>query len=457
MEWERYTEQALKALLKAKEWALRLNAQQIFPEHLLLGLFEEAESVAFKLLEEIGVDVAEVREQLSSQIASEPKQRAEEPTMSASLRRILKRAVSEAQLLGDEHVDTSHLLLSLMKEKVSRAEKLLRRLGVRYEDLRRKIFRLKAEELGEAPSITLPETFVIDLTEKFFSGEIQPVKFWLTERETFKRTLLRHEENNPILIGNYETAWLLVHQFAYDLQFGSLPESLSGRRIIAIDWAGIWLQRREAEELLIELLKEIKRVEPQPILFAGALSELTKRSPMLLTAIFHGHIRAIAVSGQDEWDKFVKEFPSATFAFNPICVSEPNETEALEWLNAHKSFYEEFHRVEIEDDAISEAILIAKEKFKDKSLLAIAKSLIDEACAYARCQVLAPENLRNLEDEMEQLHSEMRRILRAGDKEHLSELMERAIALQTQIDTIRQKLHIATPKVSAKTVQSISP
>lgn len=456
MQWERYTEQALKVLLKAKEWALRLNSQQISTEHLLLGLLEESESAAFKVLSEFDFDSERVRKQLVGQLSATD-QRVGEPSISPSLQRVLKRAVSEAQLLGDEHVDTAHLLISLMREKVSKATKLLSQSGVRYEDLRRRLFKLKAEEIGEAPSITLPEIFVIDLTEKIFSGEIQPVKFWQREREAIKRTLLRYEQNKPLLIGNYETSWLLVQQLAYDLQFSSLPESLAGRRIIAIDWAGIWLHQREIHEVLLELLKEMRRIEPQPILFAGALRELTKRSLMLLTAILHGHICAIAVTVGDEWESFVKEFPSATFAFNPICVSEPDETEALEWLNAHKGFYEELHRVEIEEDAILEAITIAKAKFRDKPLLATAKNLLDEACAHARCQTLIPKNLSSLENEMEQIQSEMRRLLRMGDREHLSELMERAINLQAQIDSMRQKLRVTVPKITAKTIWSVSP
>ncbi len=455
MEWERYTEQALKALLKAKDWALRLNANQILPDYLLLGLLEESDSVAFRLLDELGVDAEQIRKLLSSPISGEPQMRIDEPTVSPSLQRILKRAIVEAQFLGDDHVDTAHLLLSLLRERSARATKLLKRLGVRYEDLRRRLFRLKGEELGEAPSITLPETFVTDLTEKVLSGEIQPVKFWQSERDAFKRTLLRREQNNPLLVGNWETSLLLLQQLAYELQFGSLPEDLAGRPIIAVDWAGIWIQRRETDEVLIELLTEMHRVEPSPLLFVGDLRELKKHSEMLLKAIFHGYVRAIAVAMPEGWDEFVKEFPWAVSAFNPICVSEPDEAMAMEWLSAHKVVYEEFHRVEIDESAISELIAVTKAKFKNQPLLGTAKRLLDEACAHARCQTAATEDLRTLENEMEQLQTEMRRLLRTGDKEHLSELMERAIALQAQIDSIRQQLRIAVPKVTSETILSI--
>jgi ATP-dependent Clp protease ATP-binding subunit ClpC len=191
MQLERYTEQALKALLMAKEWAVRLNAHQIGLEHLLLGMLEEEGTKAAQLLNECGVDTEQIFQQLSSKTKSPAEEiPTEQPLMSPSLQRVLKRAINEARLLGDENVDTAHLLLSLLRERAAAPTKLLLRQGVRYEDVRRRLFRMKAEELGEVPSVTLPETFVTDWTEKVLSGEIQPVKFWQEERNFIKRTLL---------------------------------------------------------------------------------------------------------------------------------------------------------------------------------------------------------------------------------------------------------------------------
>ncbi|MCX7643615.1 MAG: NDP-hexose 4-ketoreductase, partial [Armatimonadetes bacterium] len=98
MQWERFSEQALKALLRAKEWAINLNAQQISPEHLLLGLIEDRETVASRLLEECGVDLDQLQEQVSIQTATVVEARGSQPSMNPSLQRVLKRAETEAQL-----------------------------------------------------------------------------------------------------------------------------------------------------------------------------------------------------------------------------------------------------------------------------------------------------------------------------------------------------------------------
>jgi DNA-binding protein H-NS len=57
---------------------------------------------------------------------------------------------------------------------------------------------------------------------------------------------------------------------------------------------------------------------------------------------------------------------------------------------------------------------------------------------------------------MEQIQAEMRRLLRTNEREHLSELMERAIELQAQIEKLRQQFRTTIPKVTAEIVQAIS-
>jgi ATP-dependent Clp protease ATP-binding subunit ClpA len=457
MQLERYSEQALKALLKAKEWAVRLNSQQISPEHLLLGLIEEQGTKASQLLEEYGIEVEPIVQQLSDQVQETTEPKLGEPATSPTLQRILRRAESEARLLGDENVDTAHLLLSLLRERSSPAAKLLFRQGVRYEDVRRQLFRMKVEELGEAPTITLPEAFVTDLTEKVLSGEVQPVKFWQPERNFLKRTLLRREQNNPLLLGNYETAKLLLQQFAYDLQFGSLPESLIGRRIIAVNWAGIWLHRKDTDSVLADLLMELQRIEPTPLLFVGELGELGSSQNMLVKAVQNGLVQAVAIATLETWESLIRQTPSLLSFFSPVSVTEPDEASTLEWLEVHRSVYEEFHRVEIEDTALAAAIQLVKQSFPEQPLLATAKRLLDEACAHARCQVFTPPELRSLEDEMERIQAEMRRLLRTNQREQLSDLMEQAIALQARIEQLRQQYRATVPKVSAETIQAIAP
>ncbi len=458
MQLERFTEQALKVLLRAKEWAVRLGAPSITPEHLLLGLMEERDTLAARLLQEMNASLDALQEELAqSPSPTAPATPAtEQPPMSLSVQRILRRAEKEAQLLREEAVDTSHLLLSLLKERAAKATKLLAREGIRYEEVRRRLYQLREEELGEPSLSLLPEEVVVNWTERALSGEVQPIGFWQPACERLKRILLRREGNNPVLMGDYETARLLLLQFAHELQFGSVPERLAKRHLFTVDWAGLRFQQQDTDNLLLNLMTEMRRMEPPPLLVLEGLTETQRLSEIPLLAIRHGYVQGIAIATPNDWDTFIRQSPAAAAAFSPMPVPEPDEAAALEWLSAHRSVYEESHRVEIAEDALTAAVGWAQVLFPHQPLLAAAKGLLDEACASLRCQILTPPELREKEERMEQLQSEMRRLLRTGEREQLSALMEQAIILQAEIEALREQFQTAVPKVTAETIRRIA-
>ena len=67
MLWERYTERARKVMLHAEDWAIRLRSSYISPEHILLGLLEEKDTLAVQMLERLGVDVHKMKSELENQ------------------------------------------------------------------------------------------------------------------------------------------------------------------------------------------------------------------------------------------------------------------------------------------------------------------------------------------------------------------------------------------------------
>lgn len=458
MHWERFTEQAMKVLLRAKELAVKEGTAQIGAEHFLLALLQEGETLAAQVMTELGADLQVLQEQLSQPSSTEVVPAEREPIPSPVLQRVLHRAVREAELLRDEHVDTTHLLLGLLRERAAAAAKLLFRHGIRYEKVRRCVQRRKLLDWGEEVLAVLVDEGVVDVTEKVLSGEVQLVRCWLAEREKVKRQLVQKERLTPLLLGHPETVSLLVEQLAYDLQFGTVPEELSGRHILAIDWAQIQWQQ-DAEEALRNLLTKIQQVEPSPVLFVGDLAELRERSPLLWEVVRGKTFLCLASAVPQWWQEFPQQLPSVAFSFAPILVSEPTEEEVWEWLTAHRSSYEEFHRVRVTDDALVTVFRLAhlpQKSVPQRPLLAAARSLLDEACAYVRCQVLTPTELLSLEEEMEQLQVEMRRLLRTGEREQLSVLMERAILLQSRIEAMRSELQAAIPIVTPEVVTQIT-
>lgn len=217
MLWERYTERQVKAMLHAEDWAIRLRSPHISPEHILLGLLEEKDTLAVQMLERLGVDVHKMKSELENQLKAQAPAHPPfgSPTLTAPAKQVLIHVADEAKSLGDSHIDTGHLLLALLREKQGLAAKILAKYNVRYEDVRKRLHELREEVQSitkptkppEFPSEPLKVSeFVEDLTAKAAEGEFRPVSLWQRERERFVVALSRKEVPNILLLGNFETA-----------------------------------------------------------------------------------------------------------------------------------------------------------------------------------------------------------------------------------------------------------
>jgi len=154
MFWERYTERARKAMLHAEDWAIRLRSPYISPEYILLGLLEEKDTLAFQILERLGVDVHKMKSELENQLREQAPSHPPigSPTLTAPAKQVLIRAADEARSMNDSHIDTVHLLFGLLKEKQGLAAEILAKYNVRYEEVRKRLHELR----GEVQSTTKP-------------------------------------------------------------------------------------------------------------------------------------------------------------------------------------------------------------------------------------------------------------------------------------------------------------
>ena len=356
MFWERYTERARKAMLHAEDWAIRLRSPYISPEYILLGLLEEKDTLAFQILERLGVDVHKMKSELENQLREQAPAHPPigSPTLTAPAKRVLIRAADEAKLMNDSHIDTAHLLLALLKEKQGLAAEILAKYNVRYEDVRKRLYELKLKEALRKRKPVAPET-TEDLTEKALKGEFLPVGFWQRERERFVVALLRKEVPNILLLGNFETALLLVQQFACDLVNNPL---LQERRLLRLDWTKL-----QTDEQVMRLLNELGKQDVKPLLFVGTVDDIFHWSEAMLAAVQSRLIPVSAVATPKQWEDFQNHYPVAASTFVVITVDEPNEEQTLDWLKVHKSVYESFHEVTVDDETFVAVMNLEKERF----------------------------------------------------------------------------------------------
>ncbi len=463
MHWERYTERARKAMLHAEDWAIRLRSPHISLEHILLGLLEEKDTLAVKILERLGVDVHKMKSELEKQLMLQAPARPPvgSPTLTAPAKQVLIRAADEARSMNDSHIDTAHLLLALLKEKQGLAAKILAKYNVRYEEVRKRLYELKEEVQPETKPTKPPEfppkplkvSEVEDLTAKADKGEFRPVSFWQRERERFVVALLRKEVPNILLLGNFETALLLVQQFACDLVNNTL---LQERRMLRLDWTKL-----QSDAQVMSLLAELTKWEVKPLLFVGTVDDIFYWSDVMLAAVQNRLMPVLAVATPKQWEEFQNRYPVAASTFVVITVDEPNEEQTLEWLKVHKSVYESFHEVMVDDEALIAVLNLAKERFANLPLLATAKNLLDEVCAYAKSKALVPPpEVQRMNAEILQLQSEKDKAVSASDYNLAAKISEQIAELQKRLDEALREYHRRflkeLPKVTPETVQEFA-
>ncbi|MBI3945014.1 MAG: hypothetical protein HY321_03785 [Armatimonadetes bacterium] len=137
--WQRFTERAKRVVFFAQEEARHLGENYVSPEHLLLGLVRESDSVAARVLERLGAPLSRVREEVERRIVHGEGGTTQDMTLDPRARKVLDLAYDEARQLNNNHIGTEHLLLGVTREGDGLAARILSELGVDLLAVRREV------------------------------------------------------------------------------------------------------------------------------------------------------------------------------------------------------------------------------------------------------------------------------------------------------------------------------
>src|SRR5215207_8421323 len=319
-------------LQRAGEW----GSVNLDDEHLLHAALEDG--VVRRVIEEVDADPDQIRAQIEEE--AERGGRLEvSPELSPEAKRALLAAYEESRALGASYIGPEHVLLALMRDEESEAGKLLSRFGLSHTKLRGAVVR-GVDKGGEArepasPTPTLDE-YSRDLTEMAREGKLDPVIGRADEIETTIEVLSRRTKNNPVLIGDPgvgKTA--IVEGIAQRVINDEVPETLSDRRVLALDLAGLVAgtkYRGEFEERLKKVIDESREHSEAQIIFidelhtvvgAGAAEGSMDASNMLKPALARGELRVVGATTVDEYRKNIEKDAALERRFQPVLVSEP--------------------------------------------------------------------------------------------------------------------------------------
>ena len=269
---DKFTERVRKVIYLAREEAARLQNDYIGTEHLLLGVIREGEGIAATVLNNLGLDLDRIRQEVENMVsASGGTMTIGEIPFTPRAKRVLELAVEEARSLGHNYVGTEHLLLGLIREGEGVAAKVLLELGVDRKRVREETLKLlggtpsaaqgaeRGEERAETPALN---QFGRDLTTLAREGKLDPVIGREKEIERVIQVLSRRKKNNPVLIGEPGVGKTAIAEgLAQRIISGQVPESLKNKRIVTLDLAAVVAgtkYRGQFEERLKTVMNEIR-------------------------------------------------------------------------------------------------------------------------------------------------------------------------------------------------------
>ena len=451
--FERFSERAKNALSLAQEEAERSHHSYIGTEHLLLALLREDESLASKVLHNLGVEIGKVRQAIESIVGRNERIIVQQIIPTSRVKKVIEISFEEAHRMGHNYVGTEHLLLGLLREGEGIAAHVLEDLGATLDKVQAEIERLLRDSTVEniepppkKPSKTpLLDQFGRDLTELARSNKLDPVIGRETEIERVIQILSRRTKNNPALVGEAGVGKTAIAEgLAQLITLGNVPESLMNKRVLTLDMGPLVAgtkYRGEFEERLKKVLDEI-RSSREVVLFidelhtlvgAGAAEGAIDAASILKPALARGEIQCIGATTLNEYRKYIEKDAALERRFQPVFVDQPTMLETIDILQGVKSLYEKHHRVTITDAAVRAAAAMSDRYVSDRALPDKAIDLIDEGSARVRVKLTTtPAELKQLQKEIKKLQAE---------KEEASALLdyETAAALGDNANKLREK------------------
>ncbi|MEQ8403962.1 MAG: ATP-dependent chaperone ClpB [Oceanicaulis sp.] len=473
MNIENFTDRARAVLQAAQGAALKNKHQHFTPEHLLKALLDDDSGLSGNLIKAAGGRPDAAADFTARAVDALPKvEGAGQLYMAPKTAEIFSTAEEAAKKAGDQYVTAERLLQALSVVKGTKAEEALKQAGVTPQALNTAINDLRQGRTADSQSAEdgyeALKKYARDLTEVARSGKLDPVIGRDEEIRRAVQVLSRRTKNNPVLIGEPGVGKTAIAEgLALRIVDGDVPESLKGKRLLALDMGALIAgakYRGEFEERLKSVLSEVESAGGNIVLFidemhtlvgAGKADGAMDASNLLKPALARGELHCIGATTLDEYRKHVEKDAALARRFQPVFVDEPSVEDTVSILRGLKEKYEVHHGVRIADGAIVAAATLSNRYITDRFLPDKAIDLMDEASARLRMQVDSkPEELDELDRRIIQLKIEAEALKKEGDeasktrltslKKELAELESRSAELTAAWRAEKDKLASTT-------------
>jgi len=382
-------------------------------EHLFLGLAQIEDNSINQLFEAAALEISEVCSKIREEIGTGDGPVSNRIFATPRTNRVLQIARKEALDFGHPKIEVPHVLLGIIEDGEGVAARVLIDMGADLDKLANNMrYILKAglwpagfykqktalqqPDLGKISALL--QKLGRDLTALAEQGELDPIVGRDKEIGEVLEVLCGRRKNNPILIGEAgvgKTA--IVEGLAQRIVENNVPPELQGKHIRTIEIGALVSRtayRGQFEERLQEIIDEV-RERPEIIIFideihtligAGAAPGALDAANMLKAVLARGEFKCIGATTIEEYGKYFEKDSALERRFQPVHIGEPSEPDTVRILKGLRPKYEEFHDLQILDEALEAAVWMSTRYVNDRFLPDKAIDLVDRACSRKRMQ-----------------------------------------------------------------------
>lgn len=472
---ELFSERAKAALMIAQNEAKAYRHHSIGSEHLLLGLIEEQEGIAGKVLRELSLTPQEVRDELEQFITlGEGKKLPAKAILpySYKARKVIQYAADEARMFHQTVVGTEHILLGLLRDETLLSSKLLENLNVNLSSVRQLVLKKlgiaeprpngqkmnvgrRPKQPGATNAKKIPEgtptldSLARDLTKMAAQGELDPIVGRDLEIRRITQILSRRTKNNPVLVGEAgvgKTA--IVEGLAQKIVKNQVPPILQNKRLMTLDMGSLVAgtkYRGEFEDRMKRIINEIyhdKNVilfidELHTLIGAGSAEGAIDASNLIKPALARGELQTIGATTLDEYQKHIEKDPALERRFASVRVKQPNDEDTLEILKGLNSRYEDHHGVTISEEAQEQAVKLSMRYITDRQLPDKAIDLIDEAAAKVQIDQSTNEtSLTEASEKLKELYKQKDELIQNQQFEEAAKIRKKEMKQQNKVQRL---------------------